>query len=145
MGEVIHVNFAEEHQKREIASETFYIFTKEDGTQFEFTLGTADEFIPQGDVWEDALTSFSNTLGDIWGDDAPALDWDGALTPEDFPLPETEHTLFGWSVRVFDHKLRDWFTLPDYFLTEDSALCRAELYLMAIDFNPHNDNGGNYV
>lgn len=121
MGEVIHVNFAEEHQKREIASETFYIFTKEDGTQFEFTLDTADEFIPECEIWEDALT------------------------PEDFPLPETEYTLFGWSVRVFDHKLRDWFTLPDFFKTEDSALCHAELYLMAIDFNPFNDNGGKYV
>ena len=130
MGEVIHVNFAEEHQKREIASETFYIFTKEDGTEYELTLGTAGEFIPEFDIWKD---------------DVPALDWDGALTPEDFPLPETEHTLFGWSVRVFDHRLKEWFTLPDYFLTEDSALCRAELYLMAIDFNPHNDNGGNYV
>ena len=136
MGEVIHVNFAEEHQKREIASETFYIFTKEDGTQFEFTLDTADEFIPQGDVWEDSLTTFSNTLSEIWED---------ALTPEDFPLPETEYTLFGWSVRVFDHKLREWFTLPDFYKTEDSALCHAELYLMAIDFNPFNDNGGKYV
>ena len=121
MGEVIHVNFAEEHQKREIASETFYIFTKEDGTQFEFTLDTADEFIPVCDIWEDALT------------------------PEDFPLPETEYTLFGWSVRVFDHKLREWFTLPDFYKTEDSALCHAELYLMSIDFNPFNDNGGKYV
>ena len=129
MGDVIHVNFAEEHQKREIASETFYIFTKEDGKQFELTLGTIDEFIPGTD--DEFIPVY-----DIWED---------ALTPEDFPLPETEHTLFGWSVRVFDHRLKEWFTLPDYFLTEDSALCRAELYLMAIDFNPHNDNGGNYV
>ena len=121
MGDVIHVNFAEEHQKREIASETFYIFTKEDGRQYEITLDTADEFIPVCDIWEDALT------------------------PEDFPLPETEYTLFGWSVRVFDHKLREWFTLPDFYKTEDSALCHAELYLMAIDFNPFNDNGGKYV
>ena len=70
---------------------------------------------------------------------------DDTLTPEDFPLPETEKTLFGWSVRVFDYRLKSWFTLPDFFKTEDSALCHAELYLMAIDFNPFNDNGGKYV
>ena len=125
MGEVIHVNFAEEHQKREIASEPFYVFTDERGKQYEIILDTTPELEYTFDV----------------GDDI----WEDALTPEDFPLPETEYTLFGWSVRVFDHKLKEWFTLPDFYKTEDSALCHAEMYLMAVDFNPFNDNGDNDV
>ena len=106
MGEVIHVNFAEEHERRATEQlhgrlvdalddiladgEGSYLFTTETGDQYLFEL-----------------------------DDAPVLDWDGALTPEDFPLPETEYTLFGWSVRVFDHNLKKWCTLPDFYKTED--------------------------
>lgn len=124
MGEVIHVNFAEEHQKREIASEPFILFTTEAGQSYTFTIDTEEE-------WEPDFT-----LDDGWTE---------PLTPEDFPLPETEKTLFGWSVRVFDYTQRQWFTLPDFYRTEDSALCHAEMYLLAIDFNPFNDDGDEYV
>lgn len=115
MGDVIHVDFAQEHQKREIASEPFILFTREDGKEFEITIDYTPEFL-----WDDSFTD--------------------PMTPEDFPLPETELTLFGWSVRVYDYRLKSWFTLPDFFRTEDSALCHAELYLMAIEYNPFNDN-----
>lgn len=125
MGEVIHVNFAEQHQKREIASEPFY-------------LGNLPFYPYTGPRIE-----FENEDGFIWDveleiDDE--FDWSGALTPEDFPLPETEYTLFGWSVRVWDHCVKAWFTLPEFYLSEAAALAVAEAYLLAIDFNPHNDN-----
>jgi len=127
MGDVIHVDFAQEHQKREIASEPFYIgnlpvypysepkieFTLEDGTTFDLDL--------------------DDTFDDMF-------DWSGAKTPEDFPLPQTEYTLFGWSVRVWDHQVKTWYTLPDFYQSEAAALAVAEAYLLAIDFNPHNDN-----
>ena len=119
MGDVIHVNFAREHEKREFEQEKFIVFTDVRGKEYEIQV----------------------ELSPAWIDDL----WDDIHTPEDHPLPETEKTLFGWSVRVWDYRLKSWFTLPDYFLTEDSALCRAEMYLMAIDYNPHNDNGGKYV
>ena len=119
MGDVIHVNFAREHEKREFEQEKFIVFTDVRGDEYEIQV----------------------ELSPAWVDDL----WDDIHTPEDHPLPETEKTLFGWSVRVWDYRLKSWFTLPDFFLTEDSALCRAEMYLMAIDYNPHNDNGGNYV
>jgi len=115
MGDVIHVNFADEHQKREIASEPFILFTRETGEQFEITVDYTPEFL-----WDDSFTD--------------------PMTPEDFPLPETEYTLFGWSVRIWDHKIKSWFTLPDFYLSEAAALAVAEAYLLAIDFNPHNDN-----
>ena len=119
MGDVIHVNFAQEHEKREFEQEKFIVFTDVHGKEYEIQV----------------------ELSPAWVDDL----WDDIHTPEDHPLPETEKTLFGWSVKVWDYRLKSWFTLPDFFLTEDSALCRAEMYLMAIDYNPHNDNGGNYV
>ena len=119
MGDVIHVNFAQEHEKREFEREKFIVFTDVRGKEYEIQV----------------------EISPAWVDDL----WDDIHTPEDHPLPETEKTLFGWSVRVYDYRLKDWFTLPDFFRTEDSALCRAEMYLMAIDYNPHNDNGGNYV
>ena len=119
MGDVIHVDFAQEHEKRQFEQEKFIVFTNVHGDEYEIQV----------------------ELSPAWVDDL----WDDIHTPEDHPLPETEKTLFGWSVRVWDYRLKSWFTLPDFFLTEDSALCRAEMYLMAIDYNPHNDNGGNYV
>ena len=111
MGDVIHINFAEAHQKREIASEPFIVFTSMEGVEYEITMDDSE------------------------------FDWEGALTPEDFPLPETEYTLFGWSVRIYDHTQGQWFTLPAYYKSEAAALAMAEAYLLAIDFNPYNDNG----
>ena len=132
VGDVIHINFAEEHERREteqlhdeLVNALDDILDEGEGSYL-FTTETGDEY----------LFELDNT---------PQLDWDGALTPEDFPLPETEKTLFGWSVRVYDHVMKSWYTQPDFYRSEDSALCRAEMYLMAIDFNPFNDNGGRYV
>ena len=128
MGEVIHVNFAEEHEKREVAE------------LHDALISNLDDILNSGE----GSYLFTSDTGDQYLFELEhELDWDEALTPEDFPLPETEKTLFGWSVRVYDHRLKSWFTLPDFYKTEDSALCHAELYLMAIDFNPHN--GGKYV
>lgn len=124
MGDVIHVDFAQEHQKREIASEPFILFTTEAGQSYTFTIDTEEE-------WEPVFT-----IEDGWTE---------PLTPEDFPLPETELTLFGWSVSVFDHTQRQWFTLPDFYRSEAAALTVAEAYLLAIDFNPWNDNGDYHV
>ena len=130
MGDVIHVNFAEEHQKREAAE------------LHDALVSNLDDILNSGE----GSYLFTTEMGDQYLFELEhELDWDGALTPEDFPLPETEYTLFGWSVRVYDHNLKSWFTLPDFYKTEDSALCHAELYLMAIDFNPYNDDGGKYV
>ena len=65
--------------------------------------------------------------------------FDFTFSHEEYPLPVAESTLFGWSVRIWDFHQQQWFTLPDYFETEDAAYDQAELIMKSIDEGSKND------
>ena len=65
--------------------------------------------------------------------------FDFSFSHEEYPLPVAESTLFGWSVRIWDFHQQQWFTLPDYFETEDAAYDQAELIMKSIDEGSKND------
>ena len=58
---------------------------------------------------------------------------------EEYPLPVAESTLFGWSVRIWDYHQQQWFTLPDYFESENAAYDQAEKIMKSIDGGNKND------
>ena len=65
--------------------------------------------------------------------------FDFTFSHEEYPLPVAESTLFGWSVRIWDFHQQQWFTLPEYFETEDAAYDQAELIMKSIDEGSKND------
>ena len=65
--------------------------------------------------------------------------FDFSFSSEEYPLPVAESTLFGWSVRIWDFHQQQWFTLPEYFETEDAAYDQAELIMKSIDEGSKND------
>ena len=65
--------------------------------------------------------------------------FDFTFSQSKYPLPVAESTLFGWSVRIWDFHQQQWFTLPEYFETEDAAYDQAELIMKSIDEGSKND------
>lgn len=55
-------------------------------------------------------------------------------TPEDYPNPVIEKTLFGWVAHVFDTIGEEWIELPHYYESKCAAETAAEAMLLAIDF-----------
>ncbi len=76
-----------------------------------------------------------------WGDLFAGYQMEVIYTPESESLVTTEETLFGWSCTLWDENVQQWFTLPNYFISEEEALDVAEKYQSAIYFNPYNDDG----
>jgi hypothetical protein len=54
--------------------------------------------------------------------------------PEKFPQPRTEYTLFGWSCTIWNGYEERWFTLPDFYRSEDAALAAGTAQELAWDF-----------
>ena len=65
--------------------------------------------------------------------------FDFTFSHEEYPLPVAESTLFGWSVRIWDFHQQQWFTLPDYFESENAAYDQAEKIMKSIDGGNKND------
>ena len=65
--------------------------------------------------------------------------FDFSFSSEEYPLPVAESTLFGWSVRIWDFHQQQWFTLPDYFESENAAYDQAEKIMKSIDGGNKND------
>ena len=65
--------------------------------------------------------------------------FDFTFSQQEYPLPVTEHTLYGWSVKVWDFRQQQWFTLPEYFESEDAAYDQAELIMKSLDEGSKND------
>ena len=65
--------------------------------------------------------------------------FDFTFSHEEYPLPVAESTLFGWSVRIWDYHQQQWFTLPDYFESENAAYDQAEKIMKSIDGGNKND------
>ena len=65
--------------------------------------------------------------------------FDFTLSSEEYPLPVAEQTLYGWSVKVWDFHQQQWFTLPEYFESENAAYEQAELIMKSIDGGGKND------
>ena len=65
--------------------------------------------------------------------------FDFTFSHEEYPLPVAESTLFGWSVRIWDYNQQQWFTLPDYFESENAAYDQAEKIMKSIDGGNKND------
>lgn len=63
------------------------------------------------------------------------LDLDDSLSPEDFLPPRTVNTLFGWSVSIWNHYEEEWWTLPQFYRSEEAALAAGEIQLAAFDFD----------
>ena len=65
--------------------------------------------------------------------------FDFTFSHEEYPQPVAESTLFGWSVRIWDFHQQQWFTLPDYFESENAAYDQAEKIMKSIDGGNKND------
>ena len=65
--------------------------------------------------------------------------FDFSFSQSEYPLPVAESTLFGWSVSIWDFHQQQWFTLPDYFESEQAAYDQAELIMKSIDEGSKND------
>ena len=65
--------------------------------------------------------------------------FDFTFSHEEYPLPVAESTLFGWSVRIWDFHQQQWFTLPEYFESENAAYDQAEKIMKSIDEGSKND------
>ena len=65
--------------------------------------------------------------------------FDFTFSQQEYPLPVTEQTLYGWSVKVWDYNQQQWFTLPDYFESENAAYDQAEKIMKSIDGGNKND------
>ena len=65
--------------------------------------------------------------------------FDFTFSHEEYPLPVAESTLFGWSVRIWDYNQQQWFTLPEYFESENAAYDQAEKIMKSIDEGSKND------
>ena len=65
--------------------------------------------------------------------------FDFQLSTEEYPLPVTEQTLYGWSVKVWNYNQQQWITLPDFFETEEAAYDQAELIMKSLDEGSKND------
>ena len=65
--------------------------------------------------------------------------FDFSFSQSEYPLPVAESTLFGWSVKIWDFHQQEWFTLPDYFESEQAAYDQAELIMKSIDEGSKND------
>ena len=65
--------------------------------------------------------------------------FDFTFSQSEYPLPVAESTLFGWSVRIWDFHQQQWFTLPEYFESENAAYDQAEKIMKSIDGGNKND------
>ena len=65
--------------------------------------------------------------------------FDFSFSQSEYPLPVAESTLFGWSVKIWDFHQQEWFTLPDYFESENAAYDQAEKIMKSIDGGNKND------
>ena len=65
--------------------------------------------------------------------------FDFSFSQSEYPLPVAESTLFGWSVKIWDFHQQEWFTLPDYFESEQAAYDQAELIMKSLDEGSKND------
>ena len=65
--------------------------------------------------------------------------FDFTFSQSEYPMPVAESTLFGWSVRIWDFHQQQWFTLPDYFESENAAYDQAEKIMKSIDGGNKND------
>ena len=65
--------------------------------------------------------------------------FDFSFSTDEYPLPVAEQTLYGWSVKVWDFHQQQWFTLPEYFESEEAAYEQAELIMKSIDEGSKND------
>ena len=65
--------------------------------------------------------------------------FDFTFSQSEYPLPVAERTLYGWSVKVWDFHQQQWFTLPEYFESEEAAYEQAELIMKSIDEGSKND------
>ena len=65
--------------------------------------------------------------------------FDFTFSQQEYPLPVTEQTLYGWSVKIWDFRQQQWFTLPEYFESEDAAYDQAELIMKSLDEGSKND------
>ena len=65
--------------------------------------------------------------------------FDFSFSQSEYPLPVAESTLFGWSVSIWDFHQQEWFTLPDYFESEQAAYDQAEKIMKSIDEGSKND------
>ena len=64
--------------------------------------------------------------------------FDFSFSQSEYPLPVAESTLFGWSVSIWDFHQQEWFTLPEYFESEQAAYDQAELIMKSIDEGSKN-------
>ena len=65
--------------------------------------------------------------------------FDFTFSQSEYPLPVAESTLFGWSVKFWDFHQQQWFTLPEYFESENAAYDQAEKIMKSIDEGSKND------
>ena len=65
--------------------------------------------------------------------------FDFSFSQSEYPLPVAESTLFGWSVSIWDFHQQEWFTLPEYFESEQAAYDQAEKIMKSIDEGSKND------
>jgi hypothetical protein len=65
--------------------------------------------------------------------------YDLQVSASEYPLPVTESTLFGWSVKIWDFHQQQWIVLPEFFETEGAAYDQAELIMKSIDEGSKND------
>ena len=95
--------------------------------------GVIDEFLFDLDVRnnrDEVNCSFTLESGERF---------DFQLSTEEYPLPVTEQTLYGWSVKVWNYNQQQWITLPDFFETEEAAYDQAELIMKSLDEGSKND------
>ena len=60
---------------------------------------------------------------------------DDALTPEDFPPPRVEETLFGFSCEIYNHYEERWVMLPQFYKSHDAALAAGTAECINLDFD----------
>ena len=65
--------------------------------------------------------------------------FDFTFSHSEYPLPVAEKTLYGWSVKFWDFHQQEWYTLPEYFESEEAAYDQAELIMKSLDEGSKND------
>lgn len=65
--------------------------------------------------------------------------FDFTFSQSEYPLPVAELTLYGWSVKFWNFYQQEWYTLPEYFESEQAAYDQAELIMKSLDEGSKND------
>lgn len=65
--------------------------------------------------------------------------FDFTFSQSEYPLPVAEQTLYGWSVKFWNFHQQEWYTLPEYFESEEAAYDQAELIMKSLDEGSKND------